>query len=339
MADIVSTAVRHGSDIRSGIFAEIVLLHSVFAEQLKSERPRGNKINGQRSRTAAEADLNTPLNKETGKKQKKLKHLSPEHVEPCKSGNEVKTRTQEWTKKLVGSIRRKVNTKKLNSPSSSTAGEVPDGDDVSEAEEKAPKKKEAEEPEPPRVPNPLERNCSRKSLNEEFEFCRVRRKLSFPCVPPDAVWKTPPKKKDTTLLAMIFKKQSSVDVKCSQPGRRVPDVSVDARRLPDPEPRTCPEAEELPSGGVGAAQKTMSRSCGQVEMISGDPARENFLQATMSIFLAVSPTSRIQGTGFNFLVTRIAAYLRFVRFSEPALGPGSTEKLPLEISARDDLLR
>lgn len=219
-------------------------------------------------------------------------------------------------------------------------------------------------------PNLLERKCSNKSLgyvsmdkdsnefgygedfrmsllpNKQFNFetCKIRRKLSFPSVGDglikgssfgDSKESKFSKKKDTKLLALIFKKQSSFDVKkdskelssisssptveckSKEKPRKIPDFSISNPVSPgnsvgldypigkdsvglDPEFKCCSDiglninesAGKFDSGRVGSTPKIVSRSCGQVEMVSSDPAiRENFLHATMSIFLAVSPPS------------------------------------------------
>lgn len=160
-----------------------------------------------------------------------------------------------------------------------------------------------------------------------FEKCKIRRKLSFPSTvdPLPKCEGKMPKKKDTTLLALIFKKQASFDVKKEgkeavvdkgkdnkdnkNKSRKIPDFSfsnpvslgvesqgltADGKCSSDVGLNECKTGFD--SGRVGSTPKVMSRSCGQVEIISCDPAvRENFLRATMSIFLAVSPpSSKIQ---------------------------------------------
>lgn len=314
-----------------------------------------------------------------------MKHLSPDREEPCKNLNETKNRTQDWTKKLVGSIRRKVHTKKTNSTSSAeihhdrqgSQTEPPEHPQENKVEVTRRKFTDVEEFElSPRIESRdrksslssgkqshLERKSSNKSLGYldgsdfggsedlrmnllpskqlSFETCKIRRKLSFPsvvdaCKSGDSSGKETkfPKKKDTTLLALIFKKQSSIDVKKdtkessptveSKPKekpRKIPDFSISNPVSPgstlgleyakggaalDPDWKCCSDiglnlnqnqiSSKFPSGRVGSTPRIVSRSCGQVEMVSSDPAiRENFLHATMSIFLAVSPpNSKIQ---------------------------------------------
>lgn len=167
-------------------------------------------------------------------RQRRWKSKSPDRGdgEECAAGAaaaaaaEPRTRS-DWTRKLVGSIRRKVQKR-------------PDG-------------------------GGLQRQSSASSL--DFQTCRLRRKLSDP------------RKKDTKLLALIFKKQSSFDVK---PSTSSP-VSPGAVAPPSP------------------MFRLKTRSCGQVAdaVAATDPTvRENFLRATMSIFLSVSPPGRLQ-VGFH----------------------------------------
>lgn len=306
---------------------------------------------------------------------KKSKHLSPKREEPCKSLNEPKSKTQDWARKLVGSIRRKVSTKKSNSNAADLNNQNEEfGEGISvqavsscdsqEIKVETVKKvfTDLEELElSPKIDSRVrkmsltgskqlgnfERKYSQKSLHYQrtityetetiehryrsstnpvnFEKCKIRRKMSFPSA-NESFTKCDgklAKKKDATLLALIFKKQSSFDVKkdgkepaadakSKEKPRKIPDFSFSNSASPDPSVREGIQSDfkcgfesgssltepktAFYSGRVGSTPKTMSRSCGQVETLTYDPAvRENFLRATMSIFLAVSPpSSRIQ---------------------------------------------
>ena len=193
-----------------------------------------------------------------------------------------------------------------------------------------------------------------KSDSVNFEKCKIRRKLSFPSCRDGSYVKTDVKytrKKDATLLALIFKKQTSFDVKKdggemekskdnNNKYMKIPDFSFSSNEIAssgdggDGDGSGDMVGQETtgrrvnrdeingvvlisgnvssdktgsfvtnniiningPDNQMGSKSKKMSRSCGQVEIIPYDPAaQENFLRATMSIFLAVSPpSSKIQ---------------------------------------------
>ncbi|KAK6621810.1 hypothetical protein RUM44_001617 [Polyplax serrata] len=358
-------------------------------------------------------EINNKEVKEQPEKQRRQKHLSPERDEPCNNLNEPRNKTQDWARKLVGSIRRKVSTKKghTTGPNFESGEQHEEGGshETSWHQEGSPSLSQEVKVEavkktftdleefklspkmgtreshsrkmsltnPNSVQVSLERKYSQRgpalshqgSLvpldepesgtkgarsttdNVNFEKCKIRRKLSFPSTSTGEATSKPemvklPKKKDTTLLALIFKKQASVDVKkeketgdktaaekdkekekmAKERPRKIPDFSFSNSGSPGADFESREDLVQGPDfkcgsdiglsrnelktgfnlGHVGSTPKTMSRSCGQVEIISSDPAvRENFLRATMSIFLAVSPPSSkmqvfFRGKGFEF---------------------------------------